>query len=666
MAEVFLARDRVLNRIVAVKVMRAEQPDETQLRRFLREAQITAQLAHPNVVPVHAMENDGGGRPAFVMKCVQGDTLREFLRECRAARGTPQHDPDRHGVAARIDHLLKVCDAIAFAHDRGVAHLDLKPSNVMLGRFGAIYVMDWGIARLTGERPGEEEHASHVPRDRTGAVSDTSGLLTGAGGVLGTPAYMAPEQVEARGLHAGPAADQFALGMMLQESLTLHPPRPPRDAKSMLDAAAKGERSPFGSDPDEPPVPRALQAVVVRATAARPEDRYPSVAALAADLRRWQRNEELHAFPDNPLLRLWRTIQRHPVRAMAIVMIVLLTAAGTSIASLRHALATSERNQRESALLASIVSRLSGFVHGIEGRAASVEVLVESLAAQVEGALANPASDEATFPSPADLDGPDAPADTAESPRYRQRVSFAVPVVVRSPDHDEAASAAALRHLGALPATFQRVFERAAQQGGVTPPADLPAFLRSHPQFGYAYVGLEAGVLVSYPGNAIFPPDYDPRQRPWYRTARASERPMWGAPYPDASGSGFLVPCNRRIVGADGAFAGVIGIDVFLDRLLEVLYVPDLDHQRRTLLVDEAARIVASGDEAGSSWGVGTFDDRSKDRRPLDVPGLAARIRDGAQNGFHREPEALYVFSRFNSVGWYVVVELDPRRTFAD
>jgi eukaryotic-like serine/threonine-protein kinase len=663
MAEVYMARDRVLNRVVAVKVMHAaaesEGENEGKLRRFLREAQITAQLSHPNVVPVHAMENNGLGRPAFVMKCVQGQTLKEYIESCSRVHGSPLHDPEVHGLPARLEPLQKVCDAISFAHSRGVLHLDLKPANIMIGAFGEVYVMDWGIAKVVGEAAQQAGTGQPVA-----TVEDTSGLVTGTGGMMGTPIYMPPEQLAERASETSVASDQFALGMILYELLTLHVPRRFEELEELIPIVSSGQRLPFGSELGEPSVPAALQAVVERATAPDPESRYESVEAMAADLRRFLRNEELSVWPDNLVRRSWRSIQRHPVRALIGVMLVLVTAALVAISSLVHALGASERHQEQTEILSTIVSKVSAYVNARDRGALQLETLVESLAVEVEACLRGASRQRVAFPVPGDLMGVRKPADTATHERYRQPISYLGPVIVKAPGTDPATAEPQVRLLGRMPDVFQSVFLRAIEgENAGSSPAEIASMLRARSQLGYAYVGLDSGVLLSFPANALFPSDYDPRERPWYRQAPTGTRIKWGDPYADASGSGYLVPCNRRVRGPDGKVVGVVGIDAPLDRVIEVLRVPDLPHQRRTLLLDSDARVVARDTDLGRSLGVGTHADRGKSRSNLGIPALARKIRAGRQNGVCLEGNAVFVFARLSSLRWYVVVELDAERT---
>jgi len=201
MGEVVLAEDTRIGRPVAIKRMRGELASDDLTARFLREARIQARLEHPAVVPVHELGHDSEGRPYFTMKRLAGTTLEQVL-----AAGTTSTNE-------LLRALVDVCLAIDFAHARGVVHRDIKPSNIMLGDYGEVYVLDWGVARLIGERD--------LGARASGPIDEAA---TQAGAVLGTPAYMAPEQLS--GDAAGPATDAYALGAVLFEVLAgeqLHP-----------------------------------------------------------------------------------------------------------------------------------------------------------------------------------------------------------------------------------------------------------------------------------------------------------------------------------------------------------------------------------------------------------------------------------------------------------
>ncbi|PRQ02545.1 Serine/threonine-protein kinase PrkC [Enhygromyxa salina] len=288
MAAVHLGLDRALGRRVAMKLILPEhQHSMLAVRSFVREAQITGQLDHPNIVPVHELGVDERGRLFFTMKLVDGRTLYDLIEALRST-----HDRiDERGfkVATAVSHedllrlldvFFKVLDAVAFAHSRGVTHCDIKPENVMVGDYGQVYLMDWGIAKVMPEPVGVN------PLARSNRVRNTLPLMpVNANLIMGTPAYMSPEQARGDQRRVDERSDIFALGAMLFEILTGHPPYQGRSAVDVLLQAEEAS----AKLPEQLPIARELRRIVAVAMAPSARDRYQRVEDMQADLRGFMR-----------------------------------------------------------------------------------------------------------------------------------------------------------------------------------------------------------------------------------------------------------------------------------------------------------------------------------------------------------------------------------------
>ena len=262
--DVFRVFDRQLRRDMVMKILgEIWLDDPVAIARFVQEAQVTAQLQHPSIVPVHEIGTLPDGRPFYTMSEVRGRTLATVLEAVHAA-SVDGWATETGGVSFRrlVDHFFRVCECVGYAHVRGVVHRDLKPHNIMLGPFGEVLVLDWGLARINGEAP---ERAAVPSTTRSGDES----LMTQAGAIAGTAGYMAPEQASGEAL--GPPADVYALGMILREILTGKAPGLPERMGVLHRIIAAPER----------PLPDELVLIAERATRHDAQDRYVDAGEVA-------------------------------------------------------------------------------------------------------------------------------------------------------------------------------------------------------------------------------------------------------------------------------------------------------------------------------------------------------------------------------------------------
>lgn len=299
--------------------------DDRTLGRFLEEAQITAQLDHPGIVPVHELGLDSSGQVFFTMALVQGVHLGVVLRHLHGDKLPEGAElPDGEWTQTRmLGVLLKVCEAMAYAHAKGVLHRDLKPANIMVGDFGQVYVMDWGLARVMEVSDKSETQAMSridpVSSSRREAASESSSpLLTMDGDVVGTPAYMSPEQARAEWSDVGPQTDVYAIGSILYHALAGHMPYgsrrgPERPGVEVWKAVRSGAPTPLARI--APDVSPELVAICEKAMERDPDRRYPNTRALGDDLRAYLEGRVVSAWRTGPLVELRKWVSRN--RALA-------------------------------------------------------------------------------------------------------------------------------------------------------------------------------------------------------------------------------------------------------------------------------------------------------------------------------------------------------------
>jgi serine/threonine-protein kinase len=343
LGQVFIADDVELNREVAVKEIQLHRADDPANRaRFVREAEITGALEHPGVIPVYALGSHPDGRPYYAMRLVRGETLKVAIEQYHALPAA-----DRPAELRRLlGRVIDVCNAIAYAHSRGVVHRDLKPANVLLGPFGETLVVDWGLAKA-----GLGRHAADdATTDPTIHPSSASGQPTRAGAAMGTPGYMSPEQA-AGDPNVGPATDVFGLGAILYCLLT---GRKPFEGTTVEDEVAQTRKGVFPSPREvNRDVPAPLDAVCRKALAREPADRYRTPLGLAADLERWLADEPVGVFRDPRPVRAGRWARRHraPVAAVAVLLVAAAVGLGLGTALLwreeRHTRHEYDRAERE-------------------------------------------------------------------------------------------------------------------------------------------------------------------------------------------------------------------------------------------------------------------------------------------------------------------------------
>lgn len=594
MGQVFLAKDRYLLRKVALKKLLphiAQNP--TALGRFLREAQITAQLDHPSVVPVYTLEEAWDQTPAYAMKLVRGDTLKEQIQRVK-------EQPHASQLRPLLEQFLKVCDTLAYAHSKGVIHRDLKPANLMTGDFGAVYVMDWGIARKMSERDDSSEEAVELSYP-----DDISQDETQAGHILGTPRYMSPEQAAGKNDTLDGRSDQLALGLILYEIVTLRQAYQAANMGALLKTVLKAEKQPMLSPYPKHPVPPELMAIIDKATARRAVNRYPDVGVMAQDIRRYLRGEAVQAKPDTPYQATVRWIGKHQAWALLLLFMLLTTGAmGLGI--------NLERNRREMESARAQSQKLGAFLQAVAEQTQTInrqfaryEHILQRLSTSSTLLLQQGRPNNDTiYTDQATLQG-QPPPDLMYAYQYNSWLSPSWPIW-HGPRSEQRQLLSGLRPL--LPPLFS------ASQTGLKA-SELNTRLRDQSlPISWLFVALEQGALMTYPGKAGLATTYQLQEQPWYQQARQARGIYWGQPYADSRGQGLVLAATQRIENNQGQLLGVAGLEIsfqyLVDALLTLPHVPEvvesylIDPQGR-MQVRSSARSrmqgLRFGEEAGSS-----------------------------------------------------------------
>ncbi len=341
--------DRDVGRPMAMKVLRGndlgERTESTRpadaraLARFLEEARVTGQLDHPGIVPVHELGLDDLGRLYFTMRLVQGRDLARIFELVHEAR-------EGWSQTRALGAVLKACEALSYAHARGVIHRDVKPSNIMVGRFGEVYVMDWGLARVLSRadpddlririlprEPSENEPDERLPSEAD--VERVSPLVTMDGDVLGTASYMSPEQARGELAAIGPHSDVYSMGAILYHLLAGGPPYLPRGSRLAPLAVWRRvqEGPPARLNDVAPNAPPELVAICERAMAREPGERYRDLRELSEDLRSFLENRVVSAYETGAVAELRKWVRRNKPLALASAAGILILVAGLLVSS---------------------------------------------------------------------------------------------------------------------------------------------------------------------------------------------------------------------------------------------------------------------------------------------------------------------------------------------
>lgn len=388
MGTVLITTHLAIRRPMAVKLMLPEIADSRPHRlRFLEEAQVTGQLEHPNIVPVHELGKDAEGRLYFSMKLVKGKSLAELIDDVKSGK------PDAADLQVLLGVFLKICDGVSFAHSRGVIHRDLKPDNIMIGDFGEVLVMDWGLGKVVGE---DESKGKKLKAKKKKAKSETVGSIradskvsqTRVGAVTGTPAYMSPEQAEGEIQNLSHRSDIYSLGAILYEILSLRRAVEGKTVHEILLNVTEGDIVPPEKRTPELRVPPELSAIAMKCLEKNRWRRYPSAKALAGDIRLFLAGRGVTARTDSFGRSILKLIQRNLKVSLTIGASILALLMLTGLFTLR--LSRQRRISEQNAIVARSAlgaAKSADASRGITERATARELAIQAVQAARDGFL---------------------------------------------------------------------------------------------------------------------------------------------------------------------------------------------------------------------------------------------------------------------------------------
>ena len=554
------ARDLSLKREVALKSLRQELLTDKLARDcFLTEAQVTAQLDHPTIVPVYSLNKDQQNGIHLAMKLVKGQTLKEYLDKIilhYEMDGVRKFDLKK-GLHHRLDIFLRICDAISYAHSRNIMHCDLKPANIMIGEYNETYVMDWGIAKLIYEPDGK------TPTWESLTVMN------------GTPRFMPPEALLLHGRDE--RSDIFALGAILFEIVTLEQAYSGKTTKEVVENIKNNQRNPIKSrfryriDED-------VKAIINKAMVFDPEQRYQTVDALAEDVRRYMRGEEVSANPDHfwGKINRWSINHRRLVLATGLLLLIALLSLHiwSQMRQMQQTVATQKRN-----IAAGLAyNRVGETSMAIDRRIASFENILDHLGDNLVLLLENRTTGSHTqnrFVYYLDYQSEQSkPSSSVFSLAYNQIID---------PEHFSAFMTGGqdlkeydhlLKQLSPLHSQIPKLMRNSQnQQDEDMGQQELyNEMLTTGLSVSWVYFAFSNGLHLTYPGSGSYTADYNPHQREWYLVALEKEgKPVWGTPYQDILTNEIVIPCSMAVSSSKGTLYGVAGIDVPLRKIKNLI-----------------------------------------------------------------------------------------------
>lgn len=656
MAEILIAKDNELGRTVAFKkILPHVAKIPGYLERFFMEAQVTAQLQHPNIVPIYKMtaEESNSG---YAMKLIQGKTLKALIIETQAQLDEKGKLGEHHNLSARLEHFLKVCNAMHYAHRKGVIHRDLKPLNIMVGPYHEVYVMDWGIAKIISV----DDDMFNDLTEKVGSSENVEQDETQIGQVLGTPAYMSPEQASGKNDTIDHRSDLFSLGLILFELVTLRRAYLEDDHHKVIEKAELAKLAKPEPYSRHQNIPKQLFAIIRKATQLDPDDRYNTVEDFADDIRRYMRGAAIKAKRDTLVQKLMRWMNRHRLAVLNIVSYTVLLSLVIVSWSFYQQQQGKIEAQWQSQRMSQFISDVANQAQIIDTQFLKYEGIVQGVAASAVTLLERGQPDSGRFYDYKDFADPQlAPPDLAESPVYGFPISVDWHAYKLAPGVEYEQVEDLVRIINPLRHTFKRMILKShhTKVAADDHKAAMSIIKDQGLPLVWTFVGLEEGIFAEYPGKTGYPPDFDARKRPWYVNTLNNEGVCWMPPYIDVGGRGVLLPCTSKLFDKNGKFLGVAAVEMTLEFIRrELMSMSGMQGIENTYLLNDRAEIVVNSAETSNKYERGTLINSMDNLKTYSHKDVVNNILDG-KSGFVNYSEngikKIVAYYRLNSIGWY-------------
>ena len=577
------AFDKSLKRDVVVKSLKTEEDEkhaEHDENLFVSEARIMAQLDHPSIIPLYGLHSGTENKLHLAMKHIHGKTLKKYLEDIVTLyerEGIAAFDEER-SIATRIEYLIKVCEAIDYAHCKGVVHRDLKPENIMIGNYGEVYVMDWGLACLvTPDKNKDHKDGKHSKNE-----------------LVGTPCYIAPEII--RDGSYSSQSDVFALGMILFEIVTLTRTVPGKTVNEVLKNIVNWKYRPFKHRFLKSRLSDDLKAIVAKAICDPLSHRYKSASDMANDLRLYLMREETTARPDNIFRKCMRAMVNHKMLTSIVVMSILLALSASTIHSLyTQNILIIEQKDRED-MLAYFQGYASQRANKMERIFFYLKNQLKNTAYRAGRTLNSKNSTNEKIYENKDYENKStAPPDYAFAPAYDMKISLEHTLF--KPGPGTSAGDELNRRVICLRDMFKHIMFTSSPDFDYKSKAYIKKVITTQgAPLIWVYIALKNGTMFSFPGKH-YVKNYDPRKRPWYKDAvKQSKYLIWSKPYLDTSKINIVISCMQCVFDRKNNFLGVIAMDISLNYIQKYMFNQKANSVLKEYLLNKKAQIILSSD----------------------------------------------------------------------